>query len=223
MCGRFTIISEKEVLEKRFHARFAVDYKHRYNAAPSQRLPVILNSAPREIRFLKWGLNPPWLQKIAKEVTLLSGEKVQIPKCNLIFKEWNGEPIQDTYNHKAVIDFEGDPLFAELAILRMLEKAGWNGVWADSYRNKFRTALPEKSEPVSLPLAQAKFINSIKQKTGKRGGCWDVFAWKGGDIKFVESKRSMKDALRENQILWLETCLEMGIAPDSFLLVEWGI
>jgi putative SOS response-associated peptidase YedK len=73
MCGRFTIVSEKEVLERRFNARFADNYyKPRYNAAPSQQLPVILNTAPREIRLLKWGLSPPWLKKIAKKDGLIN-------------------------------------------------------------------------------------------------------------------------------------------------------
>jgi putative SOS response-associated peptidase YedK len=72
MCGRFTIISQEEVLEKRFNARFAENFRPRYNAAPSQRLPVILNSAPHQIRLLKWGLNPPWLAKLGKKDGLIN-------------------------------------------------------------------------------------------------------------------------------------------------------
>jgi putative SOS response-associated peptidase YedK len=72
MCGRFTIISQEEVLEKRFHARFAENFRPRYNAAPSQRLPVILNSAPHQIRLLKWGLNPPCLREFAKKDGLIN-------------------------------------------------------------------------------------------------------------------------------------------------------
>jgi putative SOS response-associated peptidase YedK len=74
MCGRFTIISEREVIEKRFHARFADKdaYKPRYNAAPAQNLPVILNTHPKEIRMVKWGLNPPWLKKFTGKDGLIN-------------------------------------------------------------------------------------------------------------------------------------------------------
>jgi putative SOS response-associated peptidase YedK len=65
MCGRFGISYEKADIEERFQARFdtgEVRYKPRYNAAPSQSLPVILNEEPKTIRFVSWGLRPPWLK-----------------------------------------------------------------------------------------------------------------------------------------------------------------
>lgn len=158
-----------------------------------------------------------------EEISLPSGQKIQIPKCNLVFEEWKGEPIKDTYNNKAVVDFDGEPLFAELAILRMFQKEGWNGVWVDSYRNKYHVALPEKENPVQLPSEQQKLIDSIKERTGKRGGCWDVFAWRNREYKFVESKRIGKDALRPNQTLWLEKSLELGLKINDFLLAEWDL
>lgn len=152
-----------------------------------------------------------------------SGQRLAVPKCNLVFNIWRGPEIKDTYNHKAVVDFEGAPLFAELAILRILQQGGWSGVWSDSYRNKYRVDLPEKMDPVLLPPAQQKLIDSIKKRTGKRGGCWDVFAWRGSSVRFIESKRSKKDELRANQFLWLEAALGMGIPAESFLLAEWNL
>jgi hypothetical protein len=120
------------------------------------------------------------------EAVDLSVKRVEVPKCNLILESWHGTPIRDTYNNKAVIDFEGHPLFAELAILKMLEKDGWSGVWVDSYRNKYRVGLPEDVAPIGLPLEQRKIIERIREKVGRRGGCWDVFAWKGDKIRFIE-------------------------------------
>ncbi|MBL7023410.1 MAG: SOS response-associated peptidase, partial [Candidatus Marinimicrobia bacterium] len=61
MCGRFTVIKSKEELEKRFGAKVSKNqYQKRYNAAPSQELPVITNSAPKLVQFYKWGLIPFW-------------------------------------------------------------------------------------------------------------------------------------------------------------------
>src|SRR5208283_2995904 len=39
-----------------------------------------------------------------------------------------------SYGNKVVLDFYSKPEFAELGILRLMQKSGWNGVWVDSYR-----------------------------------------------------------------------------------------
>jgi putative SOS response-associated peptidase YedK len=63
MCGRFSIAGELETVEKRFSARFiGAGFSPRFNAAPSQDLPVILNESPRSILPVRWGLVRPWLR-----------------------------------------------------------------------------------------------------------------------------------------------------------------
>ncbi len=64
MCGRFTVVSEAEELEERFGAQVAKEqYTKRYNAAPSQLLPVITNSDKENVQFFKWGLIPFWAKE----------------------------------------------------------------------------------------------------------------------------------------------------------------
>jgi len=63
------------------------------------------------------------------ELTLPSGKSVAIPRCGYVFSPWRGTPILDTYGGKAVLDWSGNPVFAELAILGVFERAGWDGVW----------------------------------------------------------------------------------------------
>lgn len=61
MCGRFTIFADPERLAERFHASLPeTDLQPRYNAAPTQFLPVILNEDPLAIELLQWGLVPLW-------------------------------------------------------------------------------------------------------------------------------------------------------------------
>ena len=60
MCGRYSLFTPPEELEERFDARFAFEFEPRYNAAPSQRLPVITGEDPAAIRRLEWGLIPRW-------------------------------------------------------------------------------------------------------------------------------------------------------------------
>ena len=66
MCGRYTTISPRPALEKRFDATFHADPTPNYNAAPSQQLPVITNTNPHHIRLMQWGLVPGWVQELKK-------------------------------------------------------------------------------------------------------------------------------------------------------------
>ena len=66
MCGRYSIAAERQDLEERFGATFSdssLALTRRYNAAPSQALPVILNREPSHIRLLPWGIHPPWFKR----------------------------------------------------------------------------------------------------------------------------------------------------------------
>ena len=60
MCGRYTFITPAPEVEQRFDAQFTDAAPTTYNAAPSQRLPVITNAAPHQIQLLSWGLVPSW-------------------------------------------------------------------------------------------------------------------------------------------------------------------
>src|SRR3990167_8681219 len=158
--------------------------------------------------------------KVDSEIfSLSSGTQIPIQKYCLEFKEWKGVPISNTYNGKAVIDWNGEPLFAELAVLRLFQSHGWNGVWVDSYRRKFRVGLPDVVEPIEIPQKQRDLIDSIRAKTGKFGGCWDVLVWKGGATLFLELKRQKKDAVQSTQTEWLESSLAHGLEPENFALI----
>jgi len=67
MCGRFTIFSPIRELEQRFGVSFADSYEPTFNAAPSQKLPVVLNTNTKQAKTATWGFKPAW----AKEETKL--------------------------------------------------------------------------------------------------------------------------------------------------------
>ena len=46
MCGRYSLFTPPDDLEERFDARFTFEFEPRYNAAPSQRLPVVGRVGP---------------------------------------------------------------------------------------------------------------------------------------------------------------------------------
>ncbi len=154
---------------------------------------------------------------------LSSGKKVAITKYFLKFKKWNGKPVPDSYGNKTVINFNGEPVFAELAVLRLFQSNAWDGVWVDSYRRKFRAGLPGVVEPVRLSSEQERIIESIKSRTGRLGGCWDVFVWKDNQFLFLELKRNKKDKIQDSQRIFLKAALEIGLTIKNFVLVEWDL
>lgn len=153
--------------------------------------------------------------------SLSSGEQISIQKYFLTFTPWKGAMIPNTYNNKPVIDWNGEPVFAELAVLRLFQSHGWEGVWVDSYRRNYRVGLPDVVDPIELPQKQKELIESIRAKTGRSGGCWDVFVWKEDTILFIELKRQKKDSIRETQIQWLEKSLDHGLITENFAFLEW--
>jgi len=60
MCGRYSLFAPPEDIAARFDAAFAFDFSPRYNAAPSQPLPVITDADPDTIQRMEWGLVPSW-------------------------------------------------------------------------------------------------------------------------------------------------------------------
>ena len=61
MCGRFSIFADPGRLAERFDAGLPPEgLRPRYNAAPTQSLPVLLNEGDRVVQLLRWGLVPFW-------------------------------------------------------------------------------------------------------------------------------------------------------------------
>ena len=152
---------------------------------------------------------------------LPSGLRAQIPKASPIFRLWSGEFTGDTYGNKPLIDVDGTAMFAELAILKLFQNDGWDGVWVDTFRKKYRTAWGDEGV-VRLSGERLELLKSIHRRVGSASGCFDVFCWKDGSVVFAESKRRSKDEIRPTQLAWLETAMRAGLDASSFLIVEWS-
>lgn len=141
---------------------------------------------------------------------------------NCVFRKWSGQLIKDTYGGKAVLDCDGMPVFAELAMLRMLKKNGFEGaVWVDSYRRCFREAMPPAT--CSIPEQVSKIYGRISAFNGTRAGCWDVMAWKKGELSFIECKRKGRDRMTASEWKWLESAIEAGLRIQDFSICEWEL
>ena len=78
MCGRYSIAVEPTEVEQRFGAKYLESgepgevIRARYNAAPSQRLPVILNDYPGHVVFAQWGIKLNWMTRVTNKTGLIN-------------------------------------------------------------------------------------------------------------------------------------------------------
>jgi hypothetical protein len=167
---------------------------------------------------------PTSLQPDSTERIKLSQDRaVEIRKTRPRWKLLTGAPVSDTYGGKPVLDYGGEPAFAELVILREFQKAGWHGVWVDTYRDKYRIAYWEEKGEVYLPPDKERLLGRIRNAAGSKHGCWDVFCWTGEMMVFAEAKRRSRDQIRDTQQRWLAAALDMGVPLESLLIVEWSL
>ena len=79
MLERYSITCSKEDLENRFSGVEVTDgYQPRYNAAPSQLLPVITNENPGGFSFFYWGTAPKWSKNKTISRKLINAEKEEL-------------------------------------------------------------------------------------------------------------------------------------------------
>lgn len=61
MCARYTLTEEITLILKRLLIKTPLkDFHPRYNIAPTQTAPVILNEQEKSVQLLRWGLIPSW-------------------------------------------------------------------------------------------------------------------------------------------------------------------
>jgi hypothetical protein len=175
-------------------------------------------------------------------ITMPAGRVIQyLPAVFMRFPRWTGPAFVDDFGKKAagLIELDGEHLFAELAVLRLLERAGWSGRWVNTYsargevwkyltdwrdvpRDEQRNRPIEEAEPRQMLAAIAGLNKPARYK-----GCWDVFAWNGADVAFIECKRATPRAngvASKEQEDWVRSALYLGdrrVTVDSFCFVQW--
>ena len=158
-------------------------------------------------------------------VSLPSGNNVNLPVSHPIFPIWNGKPINFNYGGKPLINYKGKPIFAELAILKILFENGWDGVWVETYGGThYLKTMPNDwklvEEHISIPNEKEELLKKIWE-AGKTKACFDIFAWKGDSFIFCEAKHIKKDKLTNAQLRFIEGALMCGILPEALMIVEW--
>ena len=149
-----------------------------------------------------------------------SGRRVEVLILLRRERLWAG-PVPTMFAsvpNKPALQYGDEPIWAEFALLRLLERDGWQGVWVKNWvgRAFWRNIL----QPDELPPSVSTLISRIEARAGRAGGCWDVLAWRGDETLFIEAKQRGKDRLRFSQTAWLEAALAEGLPLSAFVTVE---
>jgi hypothetical protein len=175
---------------------------------------------------------PSLLQPREREIIKLNDQTIELPKSVITFKRWQGHPIANTFGGKPLVDFEGQPMFAELTLMKLFRISGWEARWIETYGASantpyhFSSWIDGKLTEQPIDSIQEQHVLTMLEEVsslngGTYSGCWDVLGWYAGHVVFAETKRTKKDRFRITQYNWLAAGLRAGLTPANFLVVEW--
>ncbi len=112
--------------------------------------------------------------------------------------------------NEPAFEFGGGPAWAEIILVRLLERAGWPAVWVKNWHGRafWRDLLDE----IELPSGPAALFSEIEARMGfarRLLGC----------LRLARPRCPVR--LTPNQRKWLEKALAVGTPLSAFAVVEW--
>jgi len=86
MLDRYSITATAKKLAERFSVDVPEGYSPRYNAAPSQLLPVITTDSPGGVSFFYWGIAPGWAKNKSISERIINQRADQLPERPSVLK-----------------------------------------------------------------------------------------------------------------------------------------
>jgi hypothetical protein len=212
--------------------------------SPVTLVPVdmITSSSPAWISAFAPFAERHFRVELSVPIVLPAGRMIHTVPCVFMrFPRWNGAPFVDDFGKKsaAMVELDGEHLFVELAVLRLLEKHGWAGRWVNTYGGggevwKYLTEWKDvpRAEQRNRPIEDAEPRQLLARIAGfnkprRYRGCWDTFAWREAEFAFVECRKTSprdKDVVSKEQEEWLRSAVYIGdrrISEESFCFVQW--
>jgi putative SOS response-associated peptidase YedK len=147
MCGRYTLTVKPEDLKERFHLDSAdATSAPRFNVAPTQDVPVVLNESPTRLSLVQWGLIPSWAKDPGIGAQLINARAETVaekPSFRNAFKKRRCLVLADSF-YEWRKDGEGSrpsktPLRITLKAGEPFAMAGLWEVWTSPEGEKRRT------------------------------------------------------------------------------------
>ena len=153
MCGRYSIPEPDDIPVHFKGTRIGYDLKPRYNAAPSENLPVIVNNTDKHVEMMRWGLVPFWAkdEKIGYKMINARAETLQIKPSfrKALSLQRCIIPAGGFFEWKQV-DKEKIPYYISLKNNSVFGFAGLYDVWRDKQGKEIKTYTIITTEPNAL-------------------------------------------------------------------------
>jgi len=153
MCARYTLTEEIVLILKRLFIKKPLpDFAPRYNIAPSQNAPVILNEEEKSVQLLRWGLIPSWAKDPAIGYKLINARAESIaekPSFRAAFKKRRCLiPADGFYEWRLESDGKSKtPMRVRLKSKEPFTFAGLWETWKDPQEKEVRTFTIITTEP----------------------------------------------------------------------------
>ena len=134
MCGRYDIIhSVKDIADKYEVSVPDFELKPRYNAAPTQMLPVIIEQAKREMELMRWGLIPNWAEDTKIGSKMINARSETLAEKPSFKKPLKSKrcliPVDGFYEWKAIAGKGKQPMCFTVKDTEIFSLAGLWEIW----------------------------------------------------------------------------------------------
>jgi hypothetical protein len=132
---------------------------------------------------------------------------------------WTGEAPRGlgAIPYKRLYAFEGDPLYPELLVVRLLERAGWGAAWRKTWNGvSYWRDVNETVEPGPLAMS---IVEQITRQAGYEGS-WDIVAWRDRELRLLASRPAGGQRVSAYMADWLDAAMRMGVPAGCFAVVE---
>ncbi len=153
MCGRYSLPDPGDIPIRFKNTRYGYDLKPRYNAAPSENLPVVVNDGQKHVELMRWGLVPFWAkdEKIGYKMINARAETLQEKPSfrKALAKQRCIVPAGGFFEWKQV-DKEKVPYYIFLKNHQLFGFAGLYDVWHDKTGKELKTYTIITTQPNAL-------------------------------------------------------------------------
>ncbi|HSM38396.1 MAG TPA: hypothetical protein VK838_03620 [Candidatus Limnocylindrales bacterium] len=119
--------------------------------------------------------------------------------------------------NKPAFSFDGEPLYPELVVVRLLERAGWGAALRKTWNGTaYWRGINDPVEPGPLALT---IVEQISRQAGHLGQ-WDIVAWRGRELRLLTSRLAGGQRVTAFLSDWLDAALRLGIPLGCFAIVE---
>jgi hypothetical protein len=144
---------------------------------------------------------------------------VQVPVYPRTEVPWTDAPPREAgvIPNKRLYALDGSPIYAELLVVRLLERAGWNAAWRKTWNGV--AYWRDVSEKVELGALASSIVEQVTRQAGYEGS-WDIVAWRARELRLLCSRPAGGQRVTAYMADWLDAALRMGVPLGCFAVVE---